>query len=53
MYSLSFFYIDLNGVFILKVILDYEDERGNVFDLLVILWEILRIEGGFGSIVCV
>lgn len=51
--GLSLFYIDLNGVFIFKVILDYEDECGNEFDLLVILWEILKVEGGFGSIVCV
>lgn len=51
--GLSLFYIDFSGIFVLKVVLDYEDEWGNVFDLLVILWEVVKIEGGFGSIVCV
>ena len=49
--SLSLFYIDSNGVLTSKVTLDHEDERGNVFDLLVISREISRTEGGFGSIV--
>ena len=47
----SLFYIDSNGVLTSKVTLDREDERGNVFDLLVISREIPRTEGGFGSIV--
>lgn len=49
--SLSLFYIDSNGVLTSKVTLDHEDDRGNVFDLLVISREISRTEGGFGSIV--
>ena len=49
--SLNLFYIDSNGVLTSKVTLDHEDERGNVFDLLVISREISRTEGGFGSIV--
>lgn len=49
--SLNLFYIDSNGVLTSKVTLDHEDERGNVFDLLVISREISRAEGGFGSIV--
>lgn len=49
--GLSLFYIDSNGVLTSKVTLDHEDERGNVFDLLVISREISRTEGGFGSIV--
>lgn len=49
--SLSLFYIDSNGVLTSKVTLDHEDERGNVFDLLVISREISRTEGGYGSIV--
>lgn len=47
----SLFYIDVNGVLTSKVTLDHEDERGNVFDLLVISREISETEGGFGSIV--
>lgn len=49
--GLSLFYIDSNGVLTSKVTLDHEDERGNVFDLLVISREISKTEGGFGSIV--
>lgn len=49
--SLNLFYIDSNGVLTSKVTLDHEDERGNVFDLLVISREISRAEGGLGSIV--
>lgn len=47
----SLFYIDSNGILTSKVTLDYEDERGNVFDLLVISREIAKTDGGFGSLV--
>ena len=47
----SLFYIDSNGVLTSKVTLDHEDERGNVFDLLVISREIPKTEGGFARIV--
>ena len=49
--GLSLFYIDSDGILTTKVTLDYEDERGNVFDLLLISREISRSEGGFGQIV--
>lgn len=45
------FYVDSNGVLTSKVTLDHEDERGNVFDLLVISREISKTEGGFARIV--
>ncbi|XP_068725251.1 protocadherin-like protein isoform X1 [Montipora capricornis] len=47
----SLFYIDSSGILASKVALDHEDERGNVFDLLVISREVAKTEGGFGSIV--
>lgn len=47
----SLFYVDSNGNITSKVTLDHEDDRGNVFDLLVISREISKTEGGFGSIV--
>ena len=47
----SLFYIDSSGILASKVALDHEDERGNVFDLLVISRKVAKTEGGFGSIV--
>ena len=47
----NLFYIDSNGILTSKVTLDHEDERGNVFDLVVISREISRTEGGLASIV--
>ena len=47
----SLFYVDSSGNITSKVTLDHEDDRGNVFDLLVISREISKTEGGFGSVV--